>query len=392
MPQLTTYGSLCSVAIRHAFYRNSVPRDFVLEPSAETRDQLKNWGVQYIAESDGFKLAIPLSQIPLLQQNDSKEDPLAFYLFNHNPYFLNFTELPLNFNQIRNREILYFENRSPEGALIHTGENRTSAGIVPFDRTKIVLQLVEKKPETPPPPHHIQLVSEPGSDLTIEYLDPQQDKVLRTEKIQANKRQYLVDNQLIYEEPIREGQRQFLLDLTEWPEGKYAIRINGEVQGEPFCILKRNALTPPLGLINIYLEDIVKNWTEDTRNGPAYEVHFTSRETFWKYYFINETEGLDIKSVAVRSKGSNGLNGQSSPAFDLSPGFPKAINGRQTSQLTSTGPIRLKEQYEWKFRAEVVIEKSTSPITIKDMALPVASPERLEIEQEKLFSEIYVYI
>lgn len=112
----SSFYTIAEVRIGHSYYRSGYCVDWEVQPTAETRHTLMQYGILFKSRPDGFVLFGKADQVSETVLFGSALI-LEFNMRLRNPYFLSFTELKMDTDQV-----LFFKNGQEKGHLLHPSE------------------------------------------------------------------------------------------------------------------------------------------------------------------------------------------------------------------------------------------------------------------------------
>lgn len=345
------YKSLFKLVVLHNYYAEQPSNDFRLVPTADSQKMAKKLGL-ILKAADGENI--------LLYEEDKIEGLLAevekkplikftYLLYSSNPYFINFTDQPIESRS----EIFYFSNntvnRSEESNILHKSDHAGKA-----DRFTLLKELK---------------VSGDGQEKLIELKDDQ-GQVIFKKNIGAEEK-LIITNQLV-------------------PIGKYHFHENGKHQST-FVLFTEVPVLRPIAIVDISLSGAIK---EEFINGVkeneipfySYKISFSARSTFWKYFLISKYNS-NLKNTTIDS-------GESEFKFK-GPEQVKMKNGQDAVMFVSNSPLPLRQIQDLRFQLKNVRMGIVNGKTIMDR-LPSPSPETIKPdsrdENSKVYSEIIIHI
>ena len=145
---------------------------------------------------------------------------------------------------------------------------------------------------------------------------------------------------------------------------------------------RRDRLMPPLCVIRIDV-DPQNNPLFDNRNrarAPAFNLHFASRQTYWKYFLQDDRTGEDIYIVDAEGK----------VEFEAT-GPDRLDNGKSVSTYRSKQRIPLNERFDFRFQLK---QRKNGVEKVLYRQLPFArvnqTGKEVVAQQAIAVSEIYI--
>lgn len=428
------YERLMQVSILHDYYNtsNDESRDFEITPTTATQVLMKGLGLIFRAQTNGFSILYDKEREENLfrfLRRQTEIEPrvsppewhiwtrLSFVLSLRNPYFINFTRMPLDANPVEVN--LYFTNQE---AVRDTVDRVLLDPRMRFAPNDFLPEVPVTFPESMPKEVDRLYVRDISGDVLIckERCVP---KGLARE---MNPLAITCDDVRAYEEKhginCDEGANNpdcvcsdtVYLDFSLLPEDKYVIeklRYDGSEYSKdeilytvsyptPLCFIDL-LLTNPTGsepgvypILDIFPES-------QTRVEPVdYELRFERRSTYWVYYIVPWTqafEGLHIESA-----------GSPRPVSFDGPHEVRLPDGSNAFCFVSQERIPLEERSAFRFHLKGRRVYALQDATIMER-LPSASIEQVIPKHEdeacnpqvlknqtggelRHYSDIYVYI
>jgi hypothetical protein len=324
------YKALFKLSVLHNYYAEQPSNDFRMVPSPESLKLAKRLGL-ILKESNGEYVMMyePHKLDGFLGEVENKY-PIKFtyLLYTSNPYFLNFTDLPIEGGS----EIFYFSNN---------------------------------------------LVNRTDNDIFLhqsKFAGTKDRAVLRTSvEISADSKEKLAEVKdemgvLVYTRKLAAGEKM-LLDNKQLPIGKYQLYEDGNLKST-FVLFTDVPVRRPIAVVDISLSGIIKDEfilgvKENDVPRYNYFVSFSSRNTFWKYFLIGKYNST-LKNTMIDS-------GDTKLKFK-GPAEVKMQNGTDAILFESDIPLPLKQIQDLRFQLKNVRLGISRGKTIMDR-LPLASPE-----------------
>ncbi|MEM7371306.1 MAG: hypothetical protein AAF587_22010 [Bacteroidota bacterium] len=353
-------SKLFRVRCLHAYYEDKVCKDFSITPSPECEIELRNDRLTFKQLAGGFIVFYHASQsVPILKSPAFRPTKLTFLIHNSNHEFLNFSDLPYP----DPGSIFYFSN-------LH---NNISG--------KEKLKLLHPKEFAQ------------GDDATILQSAPKTfeyefDKEIKFTEIQiTDSLGEKVELPELPEGLANYAQKRHVINLTEYPEGRYTLTVKGK-KGTSFDFYSGGpAFEDCQGVIEIFMTDEVVKAFQIADNKDVYpqeyHVQINSRATFWRYNLISNSDA-EFSSHSIESRDNK--------VKFSKPEKTTLLNGTPATSLTSQERLPLRQFAEHKF--ELKVKKNNRWIRTP-VRLPVPSPKMIQPDpkdQSKVYSEMYVYL
>lgn len=159
------------------------------------------------------------------------------------------------------------------------------------------------------------------------------------------------------------------LSLGYHGEGVYTATVAGQEQ--EFCYFNKGLQALPLALLCVHLDETYRLVLEIASRGPAYDMQFEARKTFWRYLVKNADGERDLSKCRV--EGNN-------VAFQQ-----KEL--QDAMAFESEQEILLQERYKQAFS----LRNGGVGRAVVDR-LPGATAQLIRPEGQKIYSEIHVHI
>lgn len=262
---LVKFERLFEVEIYHHYYAAKVSEDLVINPTADCRRLLRDYGLLLRTTPKGFVVLYEAYEDAAQKLHPRKpleeNVRLSFWLQPNNPYLINYSDLPLD---------------SPSGH-IYYGSNLNDN----LQDSQLLL----------------------SADTGAEFLSPQDLLELKSQRFQYPMESpnfsaeiEIIDdfaNIVIKETVVMvDGVANFPVDLRKYGSGKFTLKIDG-IQKAQFYANDELIGQNVFGLIDIFRHDSVPvayQFTDATQNHDvqtkAFVVKIANRQTFWKYFLV----------------------------------------------------------------------------------------------------------
>jgi hypothetical protein len=393
------YLRLMQVSIRHNYYNrgNGECPDFNIYPTARSAALMQNLGLLFKDEGTGFSILYDAHREDVLFRYLRRQEwpegtqhcwtRLSFVLSLNNPYFLNFTELPIGLNT--GNQNFYFTSqnarRQPGGEIIlNPGAEQELLTRIPV-QFGVVVSNVVKEIEV----QDIAQVYEQSRDTVIcrprcvpvDLLN--KGRNLASITCEEAKRCKGLHEPKSDIDPICQCTNKIYLDFSTLPEDKYTIKqvrypaplpappdqpvLYTESYPMPFCFIDL-FFTSPTGVKpklfpvqNLFGPE--KDWKIETVN---YELKFERRLTYWNYFIVPQS-GETLENLRIEGEAGIQFNG---PCRVYLP------NGMKAYRFVSKKPLPFMQQSPYRFRLTGEIGL-TAQNSILMSRLPVASVEQV---------------
>ncbi|MFK7908371.1 MAG: hypothetical protein AB8B69_24790 [Chitinophagales bacterium] len=349
---LVRFQKLFSINMLHDFYANKTPQRISILPTEECRQTMRNYKLLFKSKNAGCLVLSGDGELGnmLLQSKSSLK--LSFAIQSADPFFINYTNLPLT----STKSIYYFNNLE---------EN------VNEDKEKLLHKegFVYAKDEI--------VARQPYFNHRFE--DGLSTKKLWVEDAEGNE---------VWEQNIEGGKVDSCpIDLRYEPLGKYVLKGEGGYEFDFYT----THFNPELyvGFIDIYLTDSVTA-SYDAIQGDGvvsqdYVIRFKNRATRWKYFFVLRNNKASQEDYKVESLKNEILFMEAEDVV--------LVNGANAKMVVSEKAIPLKEHPVDKFQLKL---KKNGKGVVTAINLPTPSIQSIKPQSinddQNIFSEIYVSI
>ncbi|MFA0964160.1 hypothetical protein AB9P05_20290 [Roseivirga sp. BDSF3-8] len=349
---LFKYQSLLRISLHHKYYTKGVSDQFKLVPVPTTSRMVEKTGLLIRNDNSGINILADLDRPEkmLFYLNEDRPLRFCFWLFTTNPYFTNFTNLPVEIGD----KVLYFTNKekkydADKPTSLHNGEYVSEKDLVAVS-------------------------SDPVSTFGFERSD--------SFDVKSN------DGHITYE-GLEGANVALTLSSSEASEGQY--RIHGTAGEENFIYPGTNLTLKPLGLIEISIdgemkEEVIKAISEEgTIPSHSFTVTFERRATYWKYLIVPRYSN-GIKNTIIYSE-------EKEAVFE----GPEEIvlhNGTTAWAFSSKEPIVLQDMPHCHFQLKRAGANGSGKVIVSRLPAPgieMIKPETRKSDA-KIYSEIIVFI
>lgn len=390
------YARLMQVDIRHEYYGTGKSLepcpDFTAFPTPPTQQLMASLGLLFLAETTGFSVVYDVRNTKglywYLRAHGVPPDGgapeqywtrLSFVLSLDNPYFINFTDIPIGTNP--NEENFYFTNqqahRSGLEAVLNLGERVDARALLPVEGPEV---------KVPTPPNVERVVVRDIAGFPV---------------IEAPR-----CAQLLGSPPTEVCSPYVFLDFRMLPEDKYVIEYETlsappprppwpilYTAGEPnpLCFIDLLFSKPTAGAEGIYPVDLDAPEPADSIEPVRYTLDFKARSTYWRYYIVPEPQREELEGLAIETLGELSQVPFSGP-------IPvKIANGERAYRFVSDERLLLQQRSSYRFQLNGWVQRGLPTGDPLIASMPVAGNKRVLPEggkdnPELNYSDIYVYV
>jgi hypothetical protein len=366
------YVRLMRVSVKHTYYnllKYDCP-DFTFSPTPSSSALMKSLGLIFRSEATGFSILYDQKRKDdLLQYLRRQQEPpqvgclpeggvwtrLSFVLTVNNPYFINFTDIPIDLDP--GLQNFYFTNQDA---------HLTDSGDTILNRNEYVSDIKHELLDVVPVQFPVQ-VSEAVKELRVKDISGEvvicQRRCLPvTETPEQSARLINCDEPAPTD--VLVCRDTIYLDFSSLPEDKYTLEKiwndNLSAEAEPWAereVVYTSAAPTPLCFIDL----LFANPTGDAAGvypvrdlfGPQpsivnvnYQLQFRARSTFWTYFIVPQPqlerfENLRIESLELKRTQHVNFAG---------PCCVILANDQKAYRFTSEKAIPFQQQSEYRFR------------------------------------------
>lgn len=345
---LFSYEKVISIKVLHGFYRDKLSPDLSFSPTERTSALMTNYGLKFYRGKHGFDLLGETSGDGILKKPLPSSLVLTFLAELHNPYFINFSSLPLD----AGKKIYRFSNGSlnqqePPGIsgqklMLHDGGSVGSGSLSPVSGDNYSFFL----PAT-------------ATQKTGEIVDDLTDTAVMKEK-----------------GTVSGGGNEFSFILNGLDEGVYRMEVDGS-EHDRFYYLPGFTSRKAFAVLDIFVNTPGTNKFVNSAGRIFYReycLYFAPRKTFWHYIISNRNE-LSMPDPVVEQAS-----------------LPLMFNTNSVTSYTSSAPLELSETPVKNIR---LLGDSGDPDSVLIDNLPNAGFEVIRPDPDdssKVYSDIYIYI
>jgi hypothetical protein len=281
MMRLFKYSKMFSLKAMHRYYTSALSKDLVFAPSVETAKWLSKYSLIFKATETGFDVWGETGEDGLLKKKISQNIRLTFFITVSNPYFDNFTDLPIDRG---NGSLLYFNNLTVNQVDV-------------FNLGKIELLLNQGNQAGLS--DYVRLVTGP---YYFAHTAAGPSKIYRLVREE--------DDVLLGEETFYTDQGVFHYRnrMDEISSGRLRLEADGAVI-DRFYFQPDPAVKYALGVVEIFTEvpDALRFVTNAGEiSVKEYAVAFLNRSTLWRYKVTNRT-GVSLPNPGIAIGNNTGL-------------------------------------------------------------------------------------
>lgn len=280
------YHLLCKIIIQHSYFSEGHAQ-VSLEPTMQCSRLMQQYDLRIREIRGGLELYYGETGGKSFLQLMDKVFVLNFILRTSDPYWSNYTDLPLLENR---NKMLFFSNTktatsSKGNTLLHQNEWVSPANYKPFHSNV-----------------YVSALSSTSNELEFKLIDPQRS---------IYSEQQVSGWSILPKEEDRPALLEMNLDT--FAIGDYSLEIDDVVQG--FLHIPQSEALRSLGLVELVVgeveaegESLYLLQKDDQVFSATYEISFKARETVWRYYLVNQNE-IDTETIMVKEGMAGQANG-----------------------------------------------------------------------------------
>jgi hypothetical protein len=345
-----SYNTFLGAELSHQYFGDETAEVFTWSPTPDTVQLWRKMGLLFRLEKDGWVIlnASDLRDNFIKVLENQANIKFCFYLYFTNPYFLHYTDLPLE----SKGKALYLTPQ--KNNYLHSQESASEAELLPTRPAYFQIHQLAKNAE-------ISLKNEAGQTVFSTQADANGIATLDLKEVELGKLTLFENNKvkesfLYLNAPSLSGQR--LIAWVEIPLSQ-AMRDN-------------------------YLKALR---TEEAIDYQGFKLSFNARATYWKYYLIPKYhESLKQTSVETGDKQIN---------FG-EPKIENAPNGVSAICFESNVPLLLQKKSPYSFQLFKKKDNKGNNVNLLLRKLPYPSIEMLKPASReakaKIYSEMVIYV
>ena len=356
---LAQFQELLDFEIKHDFFKEGVfsSGKVRLMPTEITLKELSRHGLQYRTMPSGFLLGYASTDSYTPIQDINKPLHLSFLLDVTDTRFLNYTDLPFEFDD---NKMFYFNNKSLE-------KDDTEHKNLSLDQYVTVEDKVEIC----------------NSVIIYDFEEEQ----FGTEVQVVN-----ALDEIVFEEILDDGAVFCQISLITEPAGKYSILIDG-LEEKNFYLY--TGIRKPFGVIDVIIDkDDFSDYALFDDDGDlvkqTYNIRFGARSVRWQYVLIeNGNDQMHKEPLVYDTTKSEGYT----PMTFEDPEVDTVGSGKEVFRVWSSESIPFKELQQEKFKLKTKRGKSGVEWIVQ---LPCASAlgdlKVNLLDKSEVYSELIVYL
>jgi hypothetical protein len=383
----SVYARLARVAVRHTFYNATGGRcgDFAVRPTQYTAALMRSLGLLFKPEADGFSVLYDTKGEPELlsylgrqaHQDGSVWTRLTFLLSLTNPYFVNFTDIPIDHDPARWTFWLSNQKAHGRGAMVLLTPGTRVTG----DERLLVAggQVVEP---AGPDVVRVEVCGISGEPMLCKPRCVPKSVADRLRPDQLVCDPYAQENEK--DEPVCTDRLFF--DLSLLPEDCYSVQaVLKDDTVEPRGKFVYTSLYPmPLCMVDLLFTDPyaggpalvapgetgvypVSLQGKGSVQGVDYVLRFTRRKTWWNYYVVPQRGG-ELHELSIAEAAHAGTTRR---VRFLGPCEVRLPGGQRAYRFLSSRPLPLEQRSRLHLRlsgrtadmhrAQVLVERLAVP-------------------------------
>lgn len=368
---IRNFVELFRLSLPHGFYKDGRGRDFVLSPSAATRQIMQKHDLRWGQKQDEFIMlyAREADIAPKLAQLDLPE-VLRFFIQSTDPYFFNITKIPFFRSDA---ELLYFDNLN-----IETDQSQT-----------ISLAQAEKVSKNDLLPlRAASFVFESATGAILALRDVHNQVLVANDTLSTTEPSWVALGQT-------EHPNAYRVNLRAFPPGKYGLELGAD-QIWWFYLADPDRNLHDIGVVDIHLGKETAGMLAlpprvATVPQPIqhFQLPFEARATRWRYYVINRSQ-IDFDRLEVTNVGKEAF--RQDPPRLLRSGTQMAI------PVFSEQVLLLQERQALKPKLRLVKENTNNGFNAGTTTVDLPTPDGQTITPEEqgnehsVYSDMYIYL
>lgn len=341
-PRKLYYERLARVMVRHTYYNASADScpDFDISPTPTSAALMGDLGLLFRYEKTGFSVLYDETRADVLLDYLARQGGegqqcwtrLSFTLTLNNPYFINFTDVPIDVNP--SAQNFYFTNREARAdggrVVLNAGEGVAGGELLKVAPSQVALRVPADVEEV--------LVTDLAGEVVVRW------PACTPTSPPACAR------------PVGDAAESFVvyLDFSGLPEDKYFIEIVGGESGGKFPVLYTVPSPAPLCFVDLFFADpdgsaggvypVRDLYSPGRKIVPvSYELGFRARATTWNYFVVPQPQAEPFEELRIETVSEPAVK-FAGPCRVLLP------NGADAYRFSSAESLPLQQQSGYRFR------------------------------------------
>jgi len=320
------YAKLFQLGLHHTFYAEKIARNLSIEPTPFSKMLMRKYDLRMVNQADGISIYYGEDGRQSIANLLTGSIKLSFLLKSNDPYFINYTALPLlgqedkkySFSNIRNM------TPSPEAQALQLKE---FVGLE--DSLAFIPMYYEYELE----------VDTTSVDFTLTDIRSKQTRAQELIGWDILPQERGIDGNVMKKPLLR-------FDLSREAWGRYELAIE-EATPIHFGLLPGNLFPQVMGMIEIVVGQLIQadgtqvNFLiKDEEIHPQdYTITFDARKTTWRYYLINRHQ-INTETISINEGLAGQANGESNEVALIR---PIELNGKLLTNGESATLIELSD-------------------------------------------------
>jgi hypothetical protein len=335
------------MAVEHEYYSPGEDNEMYFLPTSRTVNLLNKMSMMLRHKEGVLNVLFDTSKTELLYhrllQTEDKDLKLSFLLFSKNPYFINFTDVPVDIQG----KVLYCSNKS-----IVEKNNGYLHESLALGKEEIISTTPEYLKD-----------NEPEKNAFTFSLDDLNENVQKS---------------------ILPGHQ---IEASSLNDGLYRIFANDK-ELSSFVNIGMRTKNSPIGYVDIFLGGIIKKrLLNEIENNQVpsfdYKIKFLSRSIHWKYNVVPLHTKRVKKLTVTTPKQSSKIEFKSLGEFEY--------NDNRMFSFISEKSIKYQKQYDYEIQLKKHEGEGNGKILVKKLAFAPFDSIK-PYDDTNYMSEIYVYI
>ena len=350
---------------------------------------MKSLGLLFMAEPTGFSVVYDVRKaeglcsylrkhgIPL---DGGGEDQywtrLSFVLSLNNPYFVNFTDIPVGTNP--SEQNFYFTNQQAHRldgeVILNEGERVDGAALLPVEGPEI-------KVATPEGVERVVVRDIAGVPVLVE---PRCVPTSVSPPTEVCRPTVFLEFRALRED-------KYVIDTVAVTDTLSRPILYSVAEPNPLCFIDLLFSRPTETAEGIYPVDLELANPSESIQTVHYALRFKARSTYWRYYIVPEPQREELEDLVIETVGE-----QLQVPF-TGPTPARLANGARAYRFVSDERLLLRQRSSYRFRLNGWMRRSlpTGDPLIARMAVAASTqilPEGAGVDGEPIYSDIYVYV
>ncbi len=330
--------------IQHQYFEHNACPAFQLLPTPTSQRIMKNYGIRIQKQGNRYLAYATIAAEQKIWDELPTQEDLFFELINTDPYFDNYTEVPLS---ITEEKVLYLTNKQVENRFI-SEENCSPTTYLPVKGLRFNVPVPKNKATT---------------------------VVIKDHK-----------GQEVFSQTSHLQQQIVSVNISALDTGVYEIWIDNQLS-KKFIGSSEINTTKCYGIVHIQMPIIVASLKENAI--PILNVDFLARATYWQYIIMPPSD----KKITIQEMHIEGITDTTYKNI----GTTTEIGGKEATVFLSEDKQKLQQKAAEHSVLKIQYTNDFSDTLLDlDIKIPIPKPQHIMTQQENnedvFYSQTIIYV